>query len=131
MKTVEAQPVCDKLSLVKQLGLKFVGDGCCIDGHDLERLLESAPLVKCGIERATQQDEAAGWLADQNGTHSVYTHTARLIGIQPLTDTKSEVERLKRALQSIVENPTQTSNGYSNLNNWVSWAKRHAAEALR
>lgn len=55
-----------------------------IRAADVEKMLEGAPVVKCGIATDTEEDEAAGWVADETGDHSVYTHTARLVMIEPI-----------------------------------------------
>lgn len=73
-----------------------------VSAQDIEKLLSDAPVVKCGIATDTKEDEDAGWVCDQTGTHSVYSHTARLLLIEPLKQ-KSREERAMELLREIVK----------------------------
>lgn len=53
-------------------------------------LAERGVRVRCGIEQATDVDRKAGWLADETGTHSVYTHEGLLFPLQPIAKECSE-----------------------------------------
>lgn len=60
-----------------------------IKASDLEKLLEGAPVVKCGLD-ADRLDEEPWWIADAKGENTIYTHTARLIAIQPIVRDTAE-----------------------------------------